>query len=349
MPVVRILREAAIAETRWVALDETGRPVALRLERLSDRDTRASCGDVLDARIRKIDIRQGGGFAELSRGGEAFVRLSDGHGLTEGAAVSVRVVTEARRNKLPRVELARDARQSASAADRWVSALPGGGSAKVDDVACGDPEVAAAFDEALTSQVTLTGGGLLTIEPTTALVAADIDTAGRSDSGRAAARALRINLQAAQAFARQLSLRNLGGAGVLDCVSPINRDAGIQVKEAFLSALSNVSHRTARALPPSAFGLLEVSVAWGETPIADRLHDRDGRPTAETLCLDGLRDLQREALAQPMATLTLGLPAPAHAWMQASGLDLQRRLDEKFGARLRVTPHEKDRPEVFQS
>ncbi|KCZ54445.1 ribonuclease E/G [Hyphomonas chukchiensis] len=350
MPIARILRETAIGETRWVAFDTTARPVALHLERLSDRQRRAYLGDTLDARLRAIQPRQGGGFVELLSGENVFMRLDEGHGLTEGQNLHVEVVAEARRDKLARVmKAATNATQNQDRDTRWRMALPGAGSVSVEDVSIGDGEITAAWDEALSGSVTLPAGGTLHIQPTNALVAVDLDTSGRNDPGRAAARALRINTEAAQELARQASLRNLGGAMVLDCVSPINRESGIKVRDAFLSAFKALSHRKVRALAPSAFGLMEASVAWGAAPLADRLMTPDGEPTDETLCLESLRQLQREAVAQPMARLTLSLPRRAFEWMTASRLDLQAQLNETFGARLTVLPYDHSKPDIFQT
>ncbi|MEH6409456.1 MAG: ribonuclease E/G [Hyphomonas sp.] len=351
MPPTRILREKAIGETRWLAYDATDRPIALRLDRWSDQDTRAQLGSIAECRIRAIHERQGGAFVELPRGSEAFMRLAEGHRLTEGQSITVKIVAEARHGKLARVQLI-DLREKAqpqqSAADLWISRLANAANTVPEDVPVGDPNIQAAFEEALSELVTLHGGGTLRIQSTAALVAVDLDTSGRNDNGRAAARALRINLEAARELARQMGLRNLGGAAVLDCVSPINRDAGIKVRDGFLAAFADVSTRQAKALAPSPFGLMEASIAWGETPIADRMLNMAGVPTDETQCLDGLRHLQREARAQPMARFQLNLPERAHAWMTGCGLDLQARLDESFGARLTISPHAKPQPEVFQ-
>jgi Ribonuclease G/E len=349
VPVVRILREVAIGETRRVAFDQAGRAIALRTDRWSDTAIRPHIGDIVAARLRAIHPTQGGGFVDLAGGAEAFVRLREGHGFTEGQSISVQIVSQARQGKLARAEPAPFEPTTQSPAMRWQAGLPGATHLTQEDVLPGHPDIESAFDEATSETITLPGGGALRIQPTAALVAIDLDTSGRNDSGRAAARALRINTDATRELARQISLRNLGGAIVLDCVSPINREAGLKLRDSFLSAFADLSQRHAKALAPSVFGLMEASIAWGETPISDRLLDRHGEPTDETLCLEGLRHLQREARARPMARLTLTLPWRAFDWMTSSGLDLQARLDETFGARLTILSSDKTKPEVFQT
>lgn len=350
MAPTRILCEKAIGETRRVAYDATDRPIALRLDRWSDQGSRAQLGAITACRIRAIHERQGGAFVQLAHGTEAFMRLAEGHGLTQGQSVTVQTVAEARQGKLARVQMINPPTEGQAPEDPaglWMSRLAGG-APQTQAAPVGDPNIQAAFDEALSQSVTLPAGGTLQIESTAALVAVDLDTSGRNDTGRAAARALRINLEASCELARQIGLRNLGGLTVLDCVSPINRDAGLKVRDGFLAAFAGVSTRQAKALAPSPFGLMEASIAWGETPIADRMLGGDGLPTSETLCLDGLRNLQREARLQPMARFQLDLPEHAYAWMTGCGLGLQASLDASFGARLTLSPHTKPQPEVFQ-
>lgn len=72
-------------------------------------------------------------------------------------------------------------------------------------------DIEAQLEQALDSLVPLGGGGSLSIETTRALTAIDVD------SGRGAP--LAANLEAAEEIARQLRLRNLGGAVVVDFVT----------------------------------------------------------------------------------------------------------------------------------
>ncbi len=72
-------------------------------------------------------------------------------------------------------------------------------------------DIAAQLGEALDPLVPLAGGGSLSIEPTRALTAIDVD------SGTAAPFA--ANLDAAQEIAHQLRLRNIGGAVTIDFVT----------------------------------------------------------------------------------------------------------------------------------
>jgi hypothetical protein len=340
MPAARILQEVCAAETREVALDETGRPIAVRLTRLTE-DRPVRIGEVMTGRLHTISLPQGGGFVELeNHAGDAFLRLQEGHGLTEGQSLEVWVVAEAREgSKLPRVALAEKTPDFRFLAP-W-------GTAKAEPVEPGDQTVAMAFDMVVSDTVNLPGGGNITLERTRALVAVDVDTSGRTDTGRAASRALKVNLDAAAELARQLRLRNLGGLIVMDCVSPLNREAGKQVRDRFNAVFRNISDQRARVLLPSDLGLLQASVEWAETPIAERLLAPTGEKTPRSVCFDGFRRLEQEARAKRMDKLCLDLPRPALDWLNRDGTSLRQALAEKYGDRFTYDSTDPTSPIVF--
>ncbi len=346
MPVDRLLREQTLGETRWAALDGDGMPVALFVERAHEAVRRPSFGERLTGRVRKLDAATGGAFIDLGAKGDGFLRLKAGETYAEGAAIDVDVVAEGRRNKVPRLRLAGPDAAGLNAADLWRASLSGGAAARVEDRPAGDAEVHAAFEDALAAAVPLRGGGRLRIEPTEALTAADIDTAGRAARGGRAAAALAINVEAAGMLARQIHLRGLGGLVVLDCVAPIEKAAGEQVRAAFLAAFRDISARQVKALVPSVFGLMEISADWQLTPLRDRLLGADGEPTPETTALGGLRALEAAARTNRMGRLRLTLPAPAFAWLAGSGLNAEGELAKTYGARLAIAAGASAKPEV---
>ena len=145
-----------------------------------------------------------------------------------------------------------------------------------------------------------------------------------------------------QTRAALLALPGLyGGLAVLDCVAPVDKDAGGRIRAAFLDAFGAISNRQVKALAPSAFGLMEISADWQVTPLAERMQDGP-----ETLAVDGLRRLEAAARAQRMGRLTLALPRAAHDWLAGSSLGAEARLAQIYGARLEIVTGQTDMPEV---
>lgn len=353
MTIGRILREPTVGETRWAALDRQGHAAALYLERPGDR---LALGSRIDARVGRTEPGAGGTFLHIPGHSGAFLRTPSGQSRTgrdtslpsEGTAVTAEVISEARSGKLPRVKLvSASAPPGPAGADAWRASLAGGETAPVEDVPAGDPLIDAAFADALAPDVILPGGGQLRIDRTRALTAADIDSAGRTAKGSAAARALSLNRAAAEALARQMLLRGLGGLVVLDCVAPLTKETGAKVREAFLESWQALTRRSAKVLAPSPLGLMEISADWWITPLAERMLDAAGQPTPETLAVQGLRRLERAAAQDRMGRMMLALPQAAHAWLMDSGLDAEGQLAAKYGARLKIGVHARPVPDVL--
>lgn len=90
--------------------------------------------------------------------------------------------------------------------------------------------------DALDTEVTLAGGGRLTIEQTAALTAIDVDT------DAAGGTAVQTNLAAAEEIARQIRLRNLSGQLVVDFVSMPKSVDRNKVLTAFREACASDRH-----------------------------------------------------------------------------------------------------------
>jgi Rne/Rng family ribonuclease len=124
-----------------------------------------------------------------------------------------------------------------------------------------DEAIGAAVDEALSPRVPLPSGGTVTIEETTALVAVDVDSGSSSPE--------RANLEAAHEIPRQLRLRDLGGAIVIDWISLRDPHALEPTIEAFRLVLARDPART-RIVGLSDLGLLQLTrERLGPGPPAD--------------------------------------------------------------------------------
>ena len=293
----------------------------------------------MEARLRAFADQLRGAFCDLSNGEEAFLRLKDRAGLTEGAAIRVKVQSEARGEKLARVGLTDDPLIERPAFDLWRAMI-----GAPDDVELVEDRetVAAAFEDAVAPSVVLPGGGTLHIARTRALTAIDVDTAGRLDKGSAGARALAINRDAVTELARQVALRGLGGALVLDCVSPINADAADKIRAAGRAAFATYGLPQAQVFKPSPLGLLQASVAWQVRPIAEVQRDDPN----ETQLLEHLRDAQREAEARPSVFFELSLSEPIWRAYQARKAETDQALAETFSGRITVVKSTTEKSEI---
>ncbi|MEM7441720.1 MAG: ribonuclease E/G [Pseudomonadota bacterium] len=116
------------------------------------------------------------------------------------------------------------------------------------------------------SDVELPRGGRITIEPTRALTAIDVDAGG---SGREAA-----NQAAVRAIAKQLRLRNIGGIVVIDLVS--QKSDWRPIVDRFRDLLADDPARTSIAGGVSPLGLLQMSRERRGYSLAEALAHTDG-------------------------------------------------------------------------
>ena len=325
-----IFTYTAPGEIRAAAFSASGRPFKLFCQRWLGNQERARIGQISNARLRAFADDLQGAFLELPKGEEAFLRLKSRDGLTEGALLRVIVRSEARFEKLARVARIEGPTDERSALELWCDQTFGGLVEYVSE----DPEkVSVAFEEAEASSITLPNGGKLHIERTRALIAFDVDTAGRQSKGSAGARALTTNREAAREMARQVTLRGLGGNLVLDCLGPLNATSRQQIQSSAQTAFKELGVDGVKTLKPSPLGLLEVSVPWRAMPIEDQIKANP----AETHLLKLLRDAHREAIAAPVKFFELSLGGATRQAYLSRRPDADAAIDKHFSGRLIVS------------
>ena len=333
----RILVHRTPGETRAAAFNAQEKPFRLFVERWGGEEPGLRLHTRVDARLRRRAGEQGGAFSEAASGEEIFVRTADAGKLTEGAAAIVEIVAEARRDKLARGKVTREKpADPLPPLEQWSTSIVG--TPEFDTAT--DPldfdRIESAFDEALGKWCPLPSGGNLGIERTRALTAIDIDTAGRMSKGSAGARAFGINREAVQESARQLSLRNLGGLVVLDCIGPVTASSADKLRTGLQEKFAAYSARQIDALKPSAFGLLQAQLAWAEAPVEDRLLDAQGLPTPETELLVLFRAAARETTANRTGFYRLTLSARAVQAYIARRKQCDALLQEAFSGRVKI-------------
>lgn len=303
----RLIMETSPGEFRAGVFDVAGCPTHLFVERWQGRNEEMVYGGQYAALVRGLAPSLNGAFVEVETGDEAFLRVPRGVRLAEGERVRVLVEAERRHGKLARVRLTPEGQAEAVAGsgfDAWRDSLP---FAVKEDGAADKSELDAAFDEALSASIPVPGGGQVWIERTRALVAVDIDTTDRPVRGSAVARALSVNRDAVDVLARHLVLRRFAGLAVIDCVGPLTKTTGDELRTRLGERLRFYSGDTVKVRGPSDLGLIQVSRPWRRTPIADLLLDEAGELSEESRLIDAMRSVERAARAEPARFFELAL------------------------------------------
>ena len=162
-----------------------------------------------------------------------------------------------------------------------------------------EPEI----EKALARRVDLKSGGTLVIDQTEAMTTIDVNTGGFVGSRNFDDTVFKTNLEAAQAIARQLRLRNLGGIVVVDFIDMESAEHRAAVLEEFKRALAR--DRTRMTVSGfTALGLVEMTRKRTRESLSHVLCEPcpvcDGRgevKTARTVCYEILREILREARA----------------------------------------------------
>lgn len=154
---------------------------------------------------------------------------------------------------------------------------------------------------ALSRRVALKSGGYLIIDQTEALTTIDVNTGGFVGGRNFDDTIFRNNLEAAQAIARQLRLRNLGGIIVIDFIDMSDEDHRQAVLDALKRSLAEDRTRTTVS-EFSQLGLVEMTRKRTRDALVNQLCepcptcDSRGRVmTARSVCYEILREILREA------------------------------------------------------
>ncbi|MEL6568064.1 MAG: ribonuclease E/G, partial [Pseudomonadota bacterium] len=219
----QILVETRQFERRAVVL-EGDRPIGLFHEsELLPRGLRL--GTVHTAVLRAQPSALDGGFCKTQGGEDVYVRFSKGATPPLGQRLTVEIVAEAQGGKAARGRPVGGETDDSEADpfQAWCNRFSEETDVQKAHGTDAQARIDLAFEQALSREITLPGGGQLRLARTPALTAVDIDTSGRVERAGRSALARVVNLEAAAETARQLALRGLGGLVVLDCVAPVSK------------------------------------------------------------------------------------------------------------------------------
>jgi ribonuclease G len=200
------------------------------------------------------------------------------------------------------------------------------------------------FDEALEEEIAalarprmaLPSGGWITIEPTEALIAVDVNSGNLAGSAGLSETALTTNLEAARAIGRQVRLRGIGGLIVIDFLQMQETAHHARVVEALRQALAG--RVPFQISPMTDFGIVAVTrkrtaAVPGESCATCRGAGRV--PSIERLALDLLGAVEREARANPGREIVASAAPAVADWIGAHEDDVCAALARRGAGRVR--------------
>ncbi|WOR16275.1 ribonuclease E/G [Hyphomonas sp. FCG-A18] len=334
-----ILIERNPGEVRAAAIASDGRPWRLFWQRWEGLREPVRHGQIVEARVRTKDAA-GNVFLEhiattLWQGGHETLFMDKVHAqdLHEGQTLKCHVVCAARQDHAAKTvpcDPTLSVSKPEDAFEMWQQSLAMPSMSPLGTHPAPPEGLSSAFEEAEATTISIPSGGALHIERTRALTAIDVDSAGRVGKGSAGARALSLNRDAISETVRQLGLRGLGGAVVVDCVEPLNRNAKDQIRSKFIEIYQSVTTEPLEVIAPSKLGLLQAALPWHDTPWGESAE------TSETALLKALRDAQRELQADTSSFFTLMLgPSTYEAYLLRKDV-VDRLVQDHFHGRIKL-------------
>ena len=157
------------------------------------------------------------------------------------------------------------------------------------------------IQRALERKVVLKSGGYLIIDQTEAMTTIDVNTGAYVGHRNLEETIFKTNLEAAQAIARQLRLRNLGGIIIIDFIDMLEEEHKRQVLRALEKSLERDRARS-HVSEVSSLGLVQMTRKRTRESLEHVLcapcptcQGRGSLKTPETVCYEIFRELLREA------------------------------------------------------
>lgn len=156
------------------------------------------------------------------------------------------------------------------------------------------------IEKALARKVKLKSGGHLVFDQTESMTTVDVNTGGYVGGRNLEETIFKTNLEAAQAIARQLRLRNLGGIIIIDFIDMKSTEHRQQVLQALERHLEKDRAKT-KISQVSALGLIEMTRKRTRESLEHIMCEpccacggRGVLKTAESVCLEIFREIIRE-------------------------------------------------------
>jgi len=189
------------------------------------------------------------------------------------------------------------------------------------------------------SRVELPCGGWITIEPTQALTAVDVNSGSFTQSGGRDETSLAVNLEAAAEIGRQLRLRDIGGLIVVDFIQLENDEQAKRIVAALKDSLG-ADGAASRISPMSEFGIVAITrqrrrAGHQQTAACAACNGTGRAQDAAAQAQEILRMIEREAAANPGAELLVTAAPPVADWFVAHQGEVCEALSRRGAGRVR--------------
>ncbi|MBX3624856.1 MAG: ribonuclease G [Rhizobacter sp.] len=209
------------------------------------------------------------------------------------------------------------------------------------------------IERALARRVDLKSGGYLIIDQTEALTTIDVNTGGYVGARNFDDTIFKTNLEATQAIARQLRLRNLGGIIIIDFIDMTREEHQAQV----LGELRKQLARDRTKITVSGFtqlGLVEMTRKRTRESLAHMLCEpcptcagKGQVKTPRSVCYDILREILREARQfNPREFRVVAAPAVVEMLLDEESQHLAG-LSDFIGKPISLTAETSGSPEAY--
>jgi ribonuclease G len=202
------------------------------------------------------------------------------------------------------------------------------------------------IQKALKKEVPLKSGGYLIVDQTEAMTTIDVNTGAYLGSRNLEETVFRTNLEAAQAAARQLRLRNLGGIVIIDFIDMVDAEHQRQVLRQLQKSMTR-DHAKATVYDMSPLGLVEMTRKRTTESLERQLCEpcptcagRGSLKSAETLTYEIFREITRAVRQfEAQQLLVLAAPKVVNRILEEESAAVAE-LEEFIGKTIRFQPEE---------
>lgn len=198
------------------------------------------------------------------------------------------------------------------------------------------------IDKALNRKVLLKSGGYLIFDQTESMTTIDVNTGGFVGKHNLEETIFKTNLEAAQAIARQLRLRNLGGIIIIDFIDMCVEEHRWQVSRALEKALEK-DHARTQVNEVSQLGLVEMTrkrtreslqqVLCSECEVCD---GRGMQKTQETVGFEIAREIIRQVRQFEIDSVTVLASSEVVEWFTEERSNDLAQLQDFAGVPIRL-------------